>query len=155
MAVTVVGRMVFTPCLFPSFAVVGEERVCLGWCVVHLCQAETVGLAEQVSVEACSADDVYLFVGLAGEEELVPGAEALAARQRLLAAGEHAVAAVGQCPLGQAFKGAAPHQDGVAGGELLEALQVVGQPVDELVLIADGAVAGHGGNHGYHGRLTD
>ena len=61
-------------------------------------------------------------------------------------AADHDVAAVGQRALRQRLKGAAPHEDGVARGELLEAALVFADVVNQLVVEADGAVFGHGRN---------
>ena len=52
--------------------------------------------------------------------------------------------AIGQSPFRQREVGVTPHHDGVPGGKGLETLQVVRQPVDELVLKTDGSVAGYG-----------
>lgn len=76
--VTLVNRMVLTP-LFLPVAVVGEEGVGLGRCVLHLGQAETVGVWEQVAVERGAADNKYFPVRAAGHQELIPRGEALAA----------------------------------------------------------------------------
>ena len=67
-----------------------------------------------------------------------------------LRATEHDVAAVGQCALGQRLEGASPHDDGVARGESLKPFEVIRQPIDQFVVVADGAVGGNGGNDAYH-----
>ena len=61
---------------------------------------------------------------------------------------EHDVAAVGERTLGERLEGAAPHDDGVPGGECLEALEVGRQAVQQFVVEADGAVLGHGHDDG-------
>jgi len=58
------------------------------------------------------------------------------------------VAAVGQGTLRQGLEGAASHDDGVAGGERLEAFQIVGQPIQQFVLKAYRTVTGDGYNDG-------
>ena len=44
--------------------------------------------------------------------------------------------------------GASAHDDGVAGGELLEAAKVGGEVPDELIVVADNAVFGGGDDDG-------
>jgi len=144
-----VDGMVLTRCLLPVI-VRREEGIGLSRYVVNLSKAEAVGDRKEVAIEGGSANDEHLLVGKACNEELVPRGEALASWQLPAPMGEHAVTTVGQCSLGQALKGSAPHKDGVASGECLETLQVVGQPVDKFVLIAYSAVPGHGCNHANH-----
>ena len=51
---------------------------------------------------------------------------------------------------GMTLEGASAHDDGVARGDGLEAFQVVGQPIDQFVLKADGSVlcySYYDGNH--------
>ena len=67
----------------------------------------------------------------------------------MLRCAQHHVAPIGQCPFGKRLKGVPPHDDGVARCKHFEAFQVVGQPIDELVLIANGPVSCHGCNDVY------
>ena len=70
--VTVIYGMVLTTFFFP--VVVGrEEGVSLGRGVVDLCEAETVGEGQGLTVDRGTADDVDVFVGGAVGEGLVEG----------------------------------------------------------------------------------
>ena len=57
---------------------------------------------------------------------------------------------VGQRSFGKGFKRLAPYDDGMSGGECLEALQVVGKPVQQAVFKTDGTVACNSYDNGYH-----
>ena len=52
--------------------------------------------------------------------------------------------------LWEGFKRLAPHDDGMSGGECLEAPQVVGKPVQQAVFKTDGTVACNSYDNGYH-----
>ena len=60
---TVIDRMVFAEGFLPVVLVGREEGVGLGGDVVDLCQAETVGDGQGLTVDRGSADDVDVFVG--------------------------------------------------------------------------------------------
>ena len=62
-------------------------------------------------------------------QRLVERGIALATGEIALTATEHDVAPVGQCALGQREECVAPHDDGMASGESLKSLEVVGQPI--------------------------
>ena len=59
----IIDGMVFTAFFLPVVFVGREECVGLGGDVVDLCQAETVGDGQGLTVDRCSADDVDVFVG--------------------------------------------------------------------------------------------
>ena len=149
LGMTFIGRMILAPYLLP-IVVGGEEGVGFGGRVMNLCETEAVGHRKEVTIEGGTANDKHLLIGTTGGNELVPRSKALAVRQLFLATGEHAVPTVRQCAFRQTLKGAAPHEDGVTSGELLEPFQVIRQPVNQFVLKANGTVLGHGSYHGYH-----
>lgn len=135
----------YSPC-----AVVGEEGVGMGRRVVHLRQTQTVGQRHRLLVDAGSTYYIYVLLRRAALECGFEGGVDVAARQLFHRRRQHHVAAVGQCALGQRQVGVAPHDDGMAGGELFEPFQVIGQPVDEFVLETDGPVFSHRCNDGNH-----
>jgi len=141
--------VMFTRLFFPV-AIVGEERVGLCRCIVNLSQAQAVGLVEESFVETGTAYDVDVFLWLTGSEELVPRIETLTSRQLLRTSGQHTVAAVGQSTFGQTLKRLPSHHDGMTCRQRLEPFQVVGQPVNQFILKADGPVLGDGSNDGNH-----
>ena len=63
---------------------------------------------------------------------------------------KHDVPTIGESALGKGEVGVAAHDDGMARGEGLETLQVVGQPINQLVLITDGPVLRHRSNNTNH-----
>ena len=89
-----VCSMVFAPRLLP-FAIVRKEGVSLCWCVVNLCETQALGLVNQSAIETGTTYYIYVLVRLTRGDEAVPVLEALAAGKLLLAARQHAVAAVG------------------------------------------------------------
>ena len=58
--------------------------------------------------------------------------------------GKHYISALWQRSAGQRVPGVAPHNDGMARGEGLEPLEVVGYVPDEVVVLANGVVLGNG-----------
>ncbi|MDK3158037.1 hypothetical protein QPK87_15870 [Kamptonema cortianum] len=67
-----------------------------------------------------------------------------------IAAGHDQICAVGQWLARQALPGFAPHDDGVAGGQVFEAFQVAGQMPEQLVAAPDLAAGSMGDNGGDH-----
>ena len=147
---TVIYGMVFTTFFLPVVFIGREEGVGLGWGVVDLCETETVGQGECLTVDAGSADDVDVFIGGAVGEGFFEGGIDVAAFEGFLRTAQYNVPTVGQGTLGKGEKGVAAHDDGVACGERLEALQVVREPVDEFVLESNGPVLGYCCYNRYH-----
>ena len=124
-----VCRVLLSRCFLPS-VVLGEEGVGVGGRVVNLGKAESVGYGERLLVDACSTYYIYVLVLCAVGERFLERRVAVAAFELGGCATEHHVATVGQGALGERLERAASHDDGVARGERLETLQVVGQPIE-------------------------
>ena len=147
-----VGGMHLPFCLLPYLWVDGgEPGVCLWGGSIHLGEAEPMGEGERLMIHAVASDDVDLLLGIAVAEGLLEGGIDFGSRAGDALTGEDDVAPVGQGTLGQRLEGLAPHHDGMPRGEGLEALQVVGEMKQQLVVEADGPVAVYGGDNGYHG----
>ena len=71
--VTVVDGMVFAEGFLPLVFVGREEGVGLGGGVVDLCETETVGEGQGLTIDRGSTDDVDVFIGGAVGEGLVEG----------------------------------------------------------------------------------
>lgn len=66
-------------------------------------------------------------------------------------AGDNDVAAVGEGAFGERLEGVSAHHHGVAGGEFLEVLQVLGDVEQEVATAANGgAVGSYGGYYRNH-----
>ena len=130
----------------------GEESVGIKGGVVDEGDVELLRQREGLVVETGAADDedfiLFRFTGVEGSgeggEDVGPG------ETEGGVVAEHDVAAVGKGSVGEGLKGLSPHDDGVAGGERLEAAQVVRQVVEELPGTPDGVVLGYGDNEGEH-----
>ena len=79
--VTIVGGVVFTPLFLPAGSIIRKERVGLVGCIVNLCQTETVGVIQQVVVKAGTSYYIYVLIGLAADDEIIPTRKTFAARQ--------------------------------------------------------------------------
>lgn len=138
---TIICGMVLTAFFLPVVFVRREEGVGLGGGVVDLRETETVGEGQGLTVDRGTADDVDILVGGAVLQGFFQRGIDITARESLGAAGENDVATVRQGALGQGEESVPAHDDGMACGEGLETLQVVREPVDQLVLKADGAIS--------------
>jgi len=103
-----------------------EEGIGLGGCVGYLGETEAVGEGKGLTIDALAADDVDVFVGRARGEGGLERGEGLSSRESVVGTCQNNIAAVGKGSLGEALERLTTHDDGVAGGEGLEALQVVG-----------------------------
>ena len=101
---------------------------------------------KDVVVEGSMAETI---VKPAMGESLVKRSVALATRQGAKRRGQHNVAPVGQGSLGKRVEGVAAHYDGMAGSKQAETPHVVGQAIEELVVIAYSTVGGDSGNNSY------
>ena len=86
---TIIDGMVFTVFFLPVVFVGREEGVGLGWGVVNLREAETVGEGQGLTIDRGTADDVDVFVGGAvfqsgfeGREDVAAGIEGVLASLR-------------------------------------------------------------------------
>ena len=138
---TIIGGMVLTAFFLPVVFVGREEGVGLGGGVVDLCETEAVGNGQGLTIDRSSADDIDVFVGGAVLQGFFQRGIDITARDSSGAAGENDVTTVGQGSLGQGEESVPAHDDGMASGEGLETLQVVREPVNQLVLKADGAIS--------------
>ena len=90
-----------------------------------------------------ATDDEDLAVGSGEGECLIEGVGGLDIGGRPLCVGcDDNVAAFGERSLWEGEEGAAPHEHGVAGGELLEVLEIGGDVINEIAFAAYGAAAG-------------
>lgn len=144
-AMTLVAYMVLADNFGPAFGIVREEAVGGGWSVCHLGQTKAVGKGYCLLIDVSAANDEDFLTGRAVGKSLVERLVAVAPRQLAHGGGEHDVAAVWQCAFRERLESASPHDDGVTCGQCLETFQVVGQPIDEFVVVAYGSVARHGG----------
>ncbi len=74
---SLVGFMLFAAYLMP-LAVVGKEGVGLLRHIVYFSQTESVGLFQQIVIKTGPTYYIYMLIGLAGGNKIVPTAEALA-----------------------------------------------------------------------------
>ena len=149
LVVLLVRGMLLTTHFAPSL-VFGEEGVGVGWRVVNLREAETVSKGKRLLVDAGATYYIYVLVGSAMGDGFFQRAVGVATRKCGLRTAYDDVATVGQSALGERLEGAASHYDGMTCGECLETLEVVRQPIEKLVLKADGAVGGNGSDNCYH-----
>ena len=149
LVVAFVGLMLLTEGAGPGFAVkLGEEDVSFLRGGVNVSEAETISDREGCLVDACAANDEDFFVIIAGSESSVKGREHLNVLPRSInIRGENYVAAIGQCTLGQRFKSAASHDDGVARGQRLEATEISAEVIEKIVVVADCIVVGERTNY--------
>ena len=138
---TIICGMVLTAFFLPVVFVRREEGVGLGGGVVDLCETEAVGNGQGLTIDRSSADNVDILVGGAVHQGFFQGWKHFTAGESLGAAGENDVATVRQGSLGQGEESVPAHDDGMACGEGLETLQVVREPVNQLVLKADGPIS--------------
>ena len=82
-------------------------------------------------------------------ESLIERLITLASGKFLLSAAEHDIAAVGQCSFGQGQEGVTAHDYCMPSGKCLEALEIVGQPIQQFVFLSYRPVSVHGGNDVY------
>lgn len=130
----------------------GEESVGVKGGVVDEGYVELFCQGEGLTIKTGTADDedfiLFRFTGVEGSgeggEDVGPG------ETEGGVVAQDQVAAVGEGSVREGLKGLAPHDDGVAGGERLEAAQVVRQVVEELPGTPDGVVLGYGDNEGEH-----
>ena len=147
--------LVFLAIHLHPIVVAREEHIGLGGRIVNLREQQSGGHTHGLPIHTGPTYYIYVLVGTAMVERLLQRHEAVASRESRVAmclrvadaSAQHDVPPVGQCALGKALKRLASHDDCVAGRELLEPFQVVGQPVEQLVLEADGSVAGHSSNN--------
>ena len=145
-----VGRMFFAPHFAPLLGFqFGEEGIGLGGHVVHHGEVYAFGQADGLSIQFTSTDDVDVFGVVALHQCFFDTSVALCIliMQSLLTA-EYNVASVGQCTFGERLEGLAPHDDSVTRSELLEAFEVVGQAIEQLVVEAYGIIFSYGDNDG-------
>ena len=150
--VPVVRRVAFGGDALPLGSVIfGEESVGLGGQIVYFGEAEPVGQGQGIAIDAVAANDEDFVVGTAGlQGGLERGEDLRTGTNQVRLVREHNVAPVGQGALGQTFKRAAAHDDGVAGGEGFEALQIGTQVIQQPVAETYGAIASHGADDGEH-----
>ena len=137
---TVIGGMVFTAFFLPVVFVGREEGVGLGGDVINLGETETVGEGQGLTVDGGTADDIDVFIGGAVLQGFFQRGIDITAGESLGAAAQNDVTTVGQGSLGEGEIGVTAHDDGMTRGEGLETLQIVREPVNQLVLKADGAI---------------
>lgn len=128
----------------------GEEDVGVFRGGVNVGEAETIRYGEGFTIDAGSADDEYLFVGASSKCSGKIGENLYVRPIQIGVAGQHDVTAIGQRAFRERLEGASSHDDGVAGGECLEAAQVFAEMVEEIVVIADGVVFGECADDGKH-----
>ena len=141
---TIIDGVVFTAFFLPLVLIGREEGVGIGGGVVNLRETETVGDFQSLTIDGGTTDDVDVFVGGAMGQGLIEGVIDITAFKSLCAAAQDDVTTVGEGSLGEGEVGVAAHDDGMACGERLEALQVVREPIDQLVLESNGAVLRYG-----------
>ena len=147
---TIICGMVLTAFFLPVVFVGREEGVGLGGGVIDLRETEAVGNGQGLTIDRSSADDIDVLVGGAVLQGFFQRGIDITARDSSGAAGENDVTTVGQGSLGQGEESVPAHDDGMACGEGLETLQVVREPVDQLVLKADGAISRDCCYNSYH-----
>lgn len=144
-----VCRMAFSTFFLPYMAVYFREESVGGHLVVfHFCQIEAVGQREGLHVEHGSSDDEDFFFLFAGFQGFFQRVETFRSFKMQILFAQHDVSPVRQGAFGEGFKGMPSHQNGMACGECLEAFQVIGQPVKQLVLVADTSFLIDGGDDG-------
>ena len=104
----------------------GEEGIGLCRCIVNVGDAELVGYRQGFLIDTRPSDDVNFLIGTAGREGSFQRVETLGTRELDVLTRKHDVAAVGQGTFRQRLEGLATHDDGMAGGQCLEAFQVIG-----------------------------
>ena len=106
---------------------------------------ETLGEGQELLIECGAAHKEDFFVVVDEAEGLGDGVDDVDALEgEVFVVGEDDVAALGEGFLVEGVEGAAAHDDGVSGGEGLEAFEVVGDMPKEVVVAADGEVFGDG-----------
>ena len=93
---------------------------------------------------------IYILILFAACEGFLERRVAVASGKFRLCAAHHHIASVGQCALRQRLERVASHDNRMSRGECLEAFQVVGEPIQQFVLVAYGTVLCHGGDDGNH-----
>ena len=101
--------------------------------VIHFGDVHAVGQWECFFIEACSTDDENFFFPLAGGKGICQRMKALGIRKRYIAMAQYDVTALRQCTFGERLEGFASHDYGVACSKALEALQVVGKAIEQMI----------------------
>ena len=137
--------MLFLFCFLPvAHVYLWEDGVELRWRVVDEGEIDAMCHGKGLTVNAFTTNNENLLFAATAIYGLFERTENLAPDHVRAASAHHDVAAMGQGAVGQRVERVAPHDDGVAGGERLEVLHVVGQMVEQAVAKADSPVAGHG-----------
>ena len=143
--------MVFRGDDVPQLGVnLGEKGIGMFGQGVDVGEAEAVGQRERSGIDGGTADDEDFLADGGIEGSLEGGKDFGVGPGSATGAGEDEVAAVGQSAFGEGLKSAASHDDGVAGGEGFEALEVSTNRIEEAVLKADGIVLSQGADEGDH-----
>ena len=137
------------PILFVQLREVGIGLLGL---IIHKREIESVGLAKRLAIDGFTTYDKHLLVLSTGSKCFIKRRENLCARERDRLAGEHHVSTIGKSALGERLKSLASHHNGVTSGEGLKALQVIGKPIEQLVVIAYGSIPGYSCNQTYHAQ---
>lgn len=134
---------------------VGEKCVGIGRCGgIDHGEVEHVGVWEECTVYLSAADYEHCPLG-GGGGQLQGGFGRLcrfhSVGTEVRVAGDNDVAAVGEGAFWERLKCVAAHHHGVAGGEFLEVLQVLGDVEQEVATAANGgAVGSYGGYNRNH-----
>ena len=137
---------VFFLFLYYPVVVWRKESICLFGAIVNLCQIEPVSDRKCLLIDAGSTDHEQFLILRAMTERVFQGREAVATRQLLCRSRQHDVPSVRKSSFRETLECLSAHDDGMAGGKTLESFQVVGQPVEQFVVFANGPVPRHGRN---------
>ena len=143
--------MLFLPHFLPV-AVIGEEGIGIGWCVVNLGKTKAVGQGQSLTIDAGTANDKDFLVRPTSHKGSLKRRKDFGSRELNPGAREYDVATIGQGSFRQGLESATPHDDSMTRGERLESLQIVGQPVKEFVIEPYGTVLRHGSYQANHSR---
>lgn len=150
LGMTLIDVVILAPYFLPSFREIREEGVGLCGSVMNEGEAETVGERHCCLINRVATYYIYILFGSAVGEGFFERCIEIATREVLWFAGtaQHDITTVWECSLRKTLECAATHDDGMAGGERLEALQVSRQPVQQFVVKSDGEVLSHGSDDG-------
>ena len=142
-------RMTFSTFFLPLCRVQSREEG-IGFCqsVFHFRHVETVGMRERFRIEAGTSDDKYFLFVRTGFQGFFQCVETLGSFKLSAAAAQYDIPAVEHNTLGQGFKLFPSHDDGKSGGPRLEELQIVGEPVEQFVIMSDSPVLIDGYDNG-------
>ena len=127
----------------------GEEHIGIVGTGVQMGEAEAVGQGQGLGIDTSTSYNIYMCVGGQGGKGFLQRGEHFYARGIIVfLARQYDVATIGEGALGQRLKGATSHNDGMAGGEGFEALQVGTKMIEEVVIPTYGTIVGHGTNYG-------